>query len=89
MDFGSYSVRAGYAGEDSPKVEFPSVVGNSNLITHINNLPVVGLVGIYDARCSLDCCFFSNHNSLNRLGNHEQWEFLNHLKNMFTTSNLV
>lgn len=27
MDFGSYSVRAGYAGEDSPKVEFPSTIG--------------------------------------------------------------
>lgn len=27
MDFGSFSVRAGYAGEDSPKVEFPSTLG--------------------------------------------------------------
>lgn len=27
MDFGTFSVRAGYAGEDSPKVEFPSTIG--------------------------------------------------------------
>eukprot|EP00118_Oscarella_pearsei_P003153 m.13202 g.13202 ORF g.13202 m.13202 type:complete len:158 (+) comp24530_c0_seq4:83-556(+) len=27
FDFGSYSVRAGYAGEDTPKVDFPSFIG--------------------------------------------------------------
>ena len=30
MDFGSFSVRAGYAGEDSPKVEFPSTIGKNH-----------------------------------------------------------
>ena len=31
MDFGSFSVRAGYAGEDSPKVEFPTTIGMVNV----------------------------------------------------------
>lgn len=30
FDIGQYSIRAGYAGEDSPKAEIPSMVGVVN-----------------------------------------------------------
>lgn len=42
FDIGHYSLRAGYAGEDSPKIEVPSIVGVLNEAPDNNNMEVDG-----------------------------------------------
>ena len=40
FDIGHYALRAGYAGEDSPKAQIPSVVGVLEQASSIENMEV-------------------------------------------------